>query len=55
MLTSILQPIGSTNQVLYGLMVNSVEGHKNPVGASTYGTIAGDAWYRAMYMLQDQK
>ena len=36
-------------------MVNSVQGHKNPVGASIYGTIAGDAWYRAQYMLQDQK
>jgi hypothetical protein len=36
-------------------MVNSVKGYKNPVGASTYGAIAGDAWYRAMYMLQDQK
>jgi hypothetical protein len=36
-------------------MVNSVPGHKNPVGASVYGSIAGDAWYRAQYLLQDQK
>ncbi|TVY32513.1 Oligopeptide transporter [Lachnellula subtilissima] len=47
--------IGSTNEVIYGLMVNCVSGHKNPVGASVYGTIAGDAWYRAQVMLQDQK
>lgn len=33
-------------------MVNAVSGHKNPVGASVYGSIAGDAWYRAQYMLQ---
>lgn len=36
-------------------MVNAVKGHKNPVGALIYGTIAGDAWYRAQYLLQDQK
>jgi hypothetical protein len=44
-----------TNQLLYGLMVNAIEGYKNPVGASVYGAIAGGAWYRAMWMLQDQK
>jgi hypothetical protein len=36
-------------------MVNAFGGHKNPVGASVYGSIAGDAWYRAQYLLQDQK
>jgi len=36
-------------------MVNAVPGHKSPVGASVYGSIAGDAWYRAQYLLQDQK
>lgn len=36
-------------------MVNCVSGHKNPAGASVYGAIAGDAWYRAQVMLQDQK
>jgi hypothetical protein len=36
-------------------MVNSVKGHKNPTGASVYSSIAGDAWYRAQLMLQDQK
>jgi hypothetical protein len=36
-------------------MVNSIKGHKSPVGAMVYGTIAGDAWYRAQMMLRDQK
>lgn len=36
-------------------MINAVSGHKNPCGASTYGSIAGDAWYRAQYNLQDMK
>lgn len=36
-------------------MVNGVRGHKNPVGAFVYSSIAGDAWYRAQTMLQDQK
>ena len=52
---TISQPIGSTNELLYGLMVNSVSGFKNPAGASTYGSIAGDAWYRAQLNLQDMK
>jgi hypothetical protein len=53
--TDPLQPTGTTNELFYGLMVNAVKGHKNPVGAMVYGTIAGDAWYRAQFMLQDQK
>lgn len=48
-------PIGTTNELLYGLMVNAVSGHKNPAGATVYSSIAGDAWYRAQLMLQDQK
>lgn len=36
-------------------MVNSISGYKNPCGASTYGSIAGDAWYRAQLNLQDMK
>ncbi|KAL2070302.1 hypothetical protein VTL71DRAFT_13328 [Oculimacula yallundae] len=47
--------IGTTNELLYGLMINAVKGHKNPTGATVYSSIAGDAWYRAQYMLQDQK
>jgi hypothetical protein len=48
-------PIGTTNELLYGVMIQAVSGHKNPTGASIYSSIAGDAWYRAQYMLQDQK
>ncbi|KAL7960154.1 OPT superfamily oligopeptide transporter [Trichoderma compactum] len=48
-------PIGTTNELLYGVMVNAVSGFKNPCGASTYGAIAGDAWYRAQLNLQDMK
>ncbi|KAG9231484.1 OPT oligopeptide transporter protein-domain-containing protein [Amylocarpus encephaloides] len=48
-------PIGTTNELLYGIMVNAIGGYKNPVGAFVYSTIAGDAWYRAQIMLQDQK
>lgn len=33
-------PIGTVNELLYGLMVNSVDGYKNPVGASVYSSIA---------------
>jgi hypothetical protein len=36
-------------------MVNAISGHKHPAGATAYGSIAGDIWYRAQYMLQDQK
>jgi OPT oligopeptide transporter protein len=48
-------PIGTTNELLYGLMINAVNGHKNPTGATIYSSVAGDAWYRAQLMLQDQK
>lgn len=48
-------PIGSVNELLYGLMVNAVSGWKNPCGASVYGAVAGDAWYRAQLNLQDMK
>ena len=36
-------------------MANAVGGHKNPAGASVYGAIAGNAWYRAQLNLQDMK
>ncbi|KAI0406507.1 OPT oligopeptide transporter protein-domain-containing protein [Xylaria palmicola] len=48
-------PIGTFNELLYGTMVQNLNHHRNPIGASVYGSIAGDAWYRAQYMLQDQK
>ncbi|PHH86066.1 hypothetical protein CDD83_10794 [Cordyceps sp. RAO-2017] len=48
--------IGSTNELWYGLMINGMShGPKNPCGASAYGAIAGDAWYRAQLNLQDMK
>ncbi|RKF79772.1 Oligopeptide transporter 8 [Golovinomyces cichoracearum] len=48
-------PIGTFNELMYGLMINAIDGHKNPTGATVYSSVAGDAWYRAQYMLQDQK
>lgn len=48
-------PIGTFNELLYGVMIQATSGARHPAGASTYGAIAGDAWYRAQYMLQDQK
>ncbi len=52
--------IGTFNELLYGLMVQHKtflpsSGLKHPVGASMYGAIAGNCWYRAQYILQDQK
>lgn len=47
--------IGTFNELLYGFMVHATAGHKHPAGATAYGSIAGDIWYRAQYMLQDQK
>ncbi|KAJ5540678.1 Oligopeptide transporter [Penicillium frequentans] len=48
---------GSFNELMYGYMVHTKagSGHQHPCGPSVYGSIAGDAWYRAQYMLQDQK
>ncbi|KJZ73441.1 hypothetical protein HIM_07235 [Hirsutella minnesotensis 3608] len=48
--------IGTTNELWYGLMINALGNvPRNPCGASTYGAIAGDAWYRAQLNLQDMK
>lgn len=49
--------IGDFNELMYGYMVQSRagRGHHHPCGPSTYGALAGDAWYRAQYMLQDQR
>lgn len=49
--------IGDFNELMYGYMVQTKagEGHRHPCGPSVYGSIAGDAWYRAQYMLQDQR
>lgn len=49
--------IGDFNELMYGYMVQTKagSGHHHPCGPSVYGSIAGDAWYRAQYMLQDQR
>jgi OPT family oligopeptide transporter len=49
--------IGDFNELMYGYMVQTKAGagHHHPCGPSVYGSIAGDAWYRAQYMLQDQR
>lgn len=49
--------IGSFNELMYGYMIQTKAGqnHRHPCGPSVYSSVAGDAWYRAQYMLQDQK
>lgn len=47
--------IGTFDELLYGVMVQKLSTHKHPASASTYGALSGDLWYRAQYMLQDQK
>ncbi|KAF1936915.1 putative OPT oligopeptide transporter [Clathrospora elynae] len=49
--------IGDFNELMYGYMVHTKAGagHHHPCGPSVYGSIAGDAWYRAQTMLQDQR
>ncbi|KZM24981.1 OPT super [Ascochyta rabiei] len=49
--------IGDFNELIYGYMIHTAAGaaHHHPCGPSVYGSIAGDAWYRAQYMLQDQR
>ncbi|EDK46126.1 conserved hypothetical protein [Lodderomyces elongisporus NRRL YB-4239] len=46
--------IGTFNELLYGYMIQ-LQSSRHPAGATVYGAIAGDAWYRAQYILQDQK
>jgi OPT family small oligopeptide transporter len=49
--------IGDFNELMYGYMIQTKAGagHRHPCGPSVYGSIAGDAWYRAQTMLQDQR
>ncbi|CAH2355239.1 oligopeptide transporter 1 [[Candida] railenensis] len=46
--------VGSFNELLYGYMVQNMES-RHPAGAAMYGSLAGDIFFRARYMLQDQK
>ncbi|EGV61894.1 hypothetical protein CANTEDRAFT_108167 [Yamadazyma tenuis ATCC 10573] len=43
-------PIGTFNELFYGYLVQSREVH--PASGSVFGSIAGDAWYRAQYHLE---
>jgi OPT family small oligopeptide transporter len=49
--------IGDFNELMYGYMIQTKAGagHHHPCGPSVYGSISGDAWYRAQTMLQDQR
>jgi OPT family oligopeptide transporter len=49
--------IGDFNELMYGYMIQTKAGagHRHPCGPSVYGSISGDAWYRAQTMLQDQR
>lgn len=46
--------IGTFNELFYGYMVQNKE-RKHPVSALIFGSIAGDAWYRAQYHLEVMK
>ncbi|ABN65158.2 predicted protein [Scheffersomyces stipitis CBS 6054] len=43
--------IGTFNELVYGYMVQNLES-KHPAGALVFGSIAGNAWYRAQYHLE---
>lgn len=42
--------IGTFNELLYGYLIVNDE-NKHPAGALVFGSIAGDAWYRAQFHL----
>lgn len=42
--------IGTFNELIYGFMIQYVP-KRHPVGALVFGSIAGDAWYRAQFHL----
>lgn len=42
--------IGTFNELIYGYMIQNVP-KRHPVGALVFGSIAGDAWYRAQFHL----
>ncbi|KAK6461376.1 OPT oligopeptide transporter protein-domain-containing protein [Scheffersomyces coipomensis] len=43
--------IGTFNELTYGYMMQNVT-QKHPAGALVFGSIAGNAWYRAQYHLE---
>jgi len=48
-------PIGTVNALLYGSMVHVSNAQVHPISGSVYTAIAGNAWYRAQFMLLDWK
>ena len=47
-------PIGTFNELLYGYMIQN-KTSRHPAGAMVYGAVGGDLFYRAQYILNDQK
>ncbi|KAK6205585.1 OPT oligopeptide transporter protein-domain-containing protein [Scheffersomyces amazonensis] len=46
--------IGTFNELVYGYMMQNVN-RKHPAGALVFGSIAGNAWYRAQYHLESMR
>lgn len=46
-------PIGTFNELFFGYLVQSQSVH--PASGSVFGSVAGDAWYRAQYHLECMK
>ncbi|KAF5212286.1 putative oligopeptide transporter [Clavispora lusitaniae] len=53
-LTNFQLPIGTFNELLYGLLVQN-QTTKHPAGAAFFGCVAGNAWYRAQHHLESMK
>lgn len=47
-------PIGTFNELLYGFLVQN-QSYRHPGGASFFGSVAGNAWYRSQYHLELMK
>ncbi|KAI5962119.1 OPT7 [Candida pseudojiufengensis] len=53
-LTNFQLPIGTFNELIYGYMIQT-RSKRHPAGATVYGALAGDLFYRCQYILNDQK
>lgn len=53
-LSSFQLPIGTFNELLYGMLVQNLH-KKHPGGAAFFGCVAGNAWYRSQYHLELMK
>lgn len=47
-------PVGTFNELLYGYLIQD-SSVKHPGGAAFFGSVAGDAWYRAQFHLELMK